>query len=428
METFEELIEDERVHRDIYVRDDIFEAEMDRIFGSLWVYVAHESEIPEPGDFKTTFIGKSPVIVTRSADGSISVLLNRCAHRGLTVCQARAGNANVFRCAYHSWSYDTKGALIGVPYPKGYDEGFQRSDYGLGGTPRVESYRGFVFASFNPHVGPLTEWLGGATDFIDSFVEASPVGEMSARSGTYRYHYDGNWKLQLDGSIDGYHPYLLHKSFFDMQDAHSGRRSDIYNREETTAAAVALGHGHGALDSRAEFLRSNVFYERVRMAPGGAAIVADLEREHGADGARALIGRTVGNGFNLLVFPNLAIIQTQIRVIFPISAGRTNVEVTPMTLKGIPQELNRMRLRSHELFFGPAGFGSPDDLEAFVRTQAGLAARESPWIDLSRGRSRERVDGDRSFGHVSDENHQRGIYRQWKASMAAAAPSLALSR
>ncbi len=418
---FGDLVEDCRINREIFVSQAIFDEEMIRIFSSVWVYVAHESEIPNSGDYKTTKIGLEPVIVARNPDGGVSVLLNRCAHRGLTVCQKRSGNAQTFRCAYHSWTYDTEGSLIGVPYPKGYPDDFDRGAYSLGGPARIDSYRGFIFASFNSDVMPLPEWLGPATEFIDTFVDASPIAKLHARSGTYKYHYAGNWKLQLDGSVDGYHPYLLHKSFFDAQDSHSGKRSNIYNREETLATSVALGHGHAALDSREEFLRSNIFYERVRMSPGGAAVITELERDHGVDGARELIGRTVGAGVNLLIFPNLSLIQTQIRTFFPVGVKQTNVEVTPTTLEGVPQALNRMRLRSHELFFGPAGFGSPDDLEAFNRTQQGLEASHSEWIDLSRGRQREQHEKDRILGHVSDETHQRAIYYQWRHLMNASA-------
>jgi nitrite reductase/ring-hydroxylating ferredoxin subunit len=152
MTDFGRLVEDGRVHRDMFVRPDVYDEEMVRIFSTVWVYVAHESEIPNAGDFKLTQLGIEPVIVTRAASGAVNVLLNRCAHRGLTVCQKRTGNATSFRCAYHSWTYDGDGKLIGVPYPKGYGDDFDREAYSLGGPPRVESYRGFVFASFNPDV------------------------------------------------------------------------------------------------------------------------------------------------------------------------------------------------------------------------------------------------------------------------------------
>jgi len=413
----DELVQDHRVHRDLYVRPDIFAAEMKRIYGSIWVYVAHASEIPNAGDFKTTYLGLSPVIVTRSREGDVSVLLNRCAHRGLTVCQARAGNATAFRCAYHSWTYDSSGALIGTPYPKGYDESFDRSQFGLGSAPRVAEYRGFIFASFNPNVGPLADWLGPAAEYIDTMVDASPAGKLLATSGTYRYEFQANWKLQLEGSVDGYHPYLLHKSFFDMQDRHTGKRSDIYSREDTSAACVDLGNGHSALDSRAEFLKRDIFFERVRMAPGGTEAIAELEAAHGADGARDVMKKMSNTGFNCAIFPNLILIQTQIRVIRPVACNRTRVEITPTTLEGVPKSLNQMRLREHEIFFGPSGFGSPDDLEAFSRTQIGLEAEGAEWMDFSRGKSRERAGTDRTFGHVTDETHQRGIYREWQRLM-----------
>jgi hypothetical protein len=122
------------------------------------------------------------------------------------------------------------------------------------------------------------------------------------------------------------------------------------------------------------------------------------------------------------------LIQAQIRVIRPLAHDRTNVEIRPTTLGGVPDRVNSLRLRAHELFFGPAGFGSPDDLEAFNRTQAGLEARHVEWLDFSRGRSRERNEPGRVVGEVTDETHQRGIYREWRRLMNASAGAEVLAR
>lgn len=417
----EDLVRDDAVHRSAYVDEAVFALELERIFGATWVYVAHESELPNPGDFKTTRIGRDPVIVSRAADGEIVVLYNRCAHRGLTVCQPRSGSATFFRCAYHGWTYDSGGNLTGTPFPNGYDTGFERSAFGLRRIPRVAAYRGFVFACPEPDVGPLREWLGNAAEHLDAFTDASPTGTISARAGVHRYHYQGNWKLAVEGAADGYHPYVLHKSFFDWQNARSGKRSDMYSRDGTASYVAALGNGHMLADSRPEFLGSNVFYERTRMSPGGPELIAELESSYGVEETKQLLSEAGGTGFNLMVFPNLILIQAQIRVVFPEAVDRTAVEVYPTTLDGVPERVNQMRLRAHELFHGPAGFGSPDDLEAFNRTQRGLAAAEVEWLDFSRGRSRERRDGDRIVGQVTDETHQRGMYRQWKRMMAQAA-------
>ena len=424
----DDLVRADAVHRSAYVDPAIFSLEMERIFERTWIYVAHESELPEPGDFTTASIGLNPVIVSRAADGTIHVLYNRCAHRGVTVCRTAAGNAPFFRCAYHGWTYDNAGRLTGTPHPSGYDAEFDKAAFGLGRVPRVAAYRGFIFACVDPNVGDLAAWLAGAAEYLDAFADSSPTGQVHTGAGVHRYFYKGNWKLQVDGSVDGYHPYILHKSFFDLQNKRSGARSDMYSSDGTTAFVAALGNGHAVVDSRGEFLKSSVFFERVRMSPGGPELIAELEQTHGAAATRDLLNKTGGNGINLMVFPNLVLIQAQIRVIRPLAHDRTNVEIRPTTLGGVPDRVNSLRLRAHELFFGPAGFGSPDDLEAFNRTQAGLEARHVEWLDFSRGRGRERNEPARVVGEVTDETHQRGIYREWKRLMNAAAGAEALAR
>lgn len=419
------LIRDDAVHRNAYVDPAVFALEMERIFGTAWVYVGHDSELPQPGDFKTTMIGRNPVIVSRTVNGGVVVFYNRCAHRALTVCEAGSGNASFFRCPYHGWTYDSAGNLTGAPFPSAYDASFNKAAFGLQRVAKVDSYRGFIFACLDPDGCSLRDWLGATTEYLDAFTDASPNGRISARAGVHRYHFNGNWKLAIEGSVDGYHPYVLHKSFFDWQSERSGKRSDMYSREGTTSYVAALGNGHALGDSRKEFLGSNVFYERTRMSPGGPELIAELERSYGADGTKQLLSEAGGMGFNLMVFPNLILIQAQIRVIFPVAVDLTKVEVRPTTLDGLPPKVNQMRLRAHEIFHGPAGFGGPDDLEAFNRTQRGLQAAEMEWMDFARGRNRERVEDGRVIGQITDETHQRGIYRQWLRMMqrAAAVPA-----
>ena len=127
-----DLVRDDRVNSRIYTDPEIFEAEMERIFHRGWVYVAHETEIPEPGDYKTTMVGRQPVIVNRSSDDAeVQVMFNRCRHRATTVCDQHAGNANYFRCPYHGWTYNSCGELVGVPYREGYGDDFDMEDLGL---------------------------------------------------------------------------------------------------------------------------------------------------------------------------------------------------------------------------------------------------------------------------------------------------------
>ena len=148
-EAIRALVHRDRVHRSLYLDPEVFDLEMHKIFGSTWVYVGHESLVPKPGDFITTRIGKHPVVLSRHADGEIYVIHNSCGHRGAIVCNEAKGNAQIFRCCYHGWTFKTNGDLDAVAMPRGYGKDFDFTNpaLGMGRLPRVGIYRGFVFAS-----------------------------------------------------------------------------------------------------------------------------------------------------------------------------------------------------------------------------------------------------------------------------------------
>ena len=147
------------------------------------------SEIPEPGDYCTKLIGLQPVIMTRDEDGQVHLLMNRCAHRGNTVCEHSRGNAHVFRCAYHGWTYNNAGELLGIPFGSGYDRTFIKDEHGLREVPRIAIYRGFVFGSLSPSGISLNEHLGNARPVMDRFIDLAPDGEIAVRGGLMRREY-----------------------------------------------------------------------------------------------------------------------------------------------------------------------------------------------------------------------------------------------
>ena len=130
------LVQDDRIHASLYTDPQIFADELERVFHRGWVFVGHDSEVPRPGDFVTRHLGTEPVIMARGQDGTIAVLVNRCAHRGTMVCAAERGHTRTFTCPYHGWTYDLGGELLGAPYPGGY-AGFDKSRHGLTRAPRV---------------------------------------------------------------------------------------------------------------------------------------------------------------------------------------------------------------------------------------------------------------------------------------------------
>lgn len=414
---FSHLVSERGVHRNIYVDPAVFEAEMKRVFGRVWVYVAHESEVREPGDYKTSWIGRQPVIVSRDEDHQLHVLFNRCTHRAATICQERAGTANHFRCGYHGWTFRNDGRLIGPTFASGYEsEDFQLEDFTLGRAPRVDTYRGFVFASLAPEGPPLREHLGNAAPFIDLFCDLSPTGEIAlGDAGQHHYGYPGNWKLQSENGVDGYHPNFVHQAF--LEGAGSGGLAMRLFHGSSPGRAADLGNGHALLDSRPNL--GDVHERLFRSSPHGQAHFDRLVDRLGEEHACEVVRTNGAQGFNLLVFPNLLIIQVQIRVVHPRRVDLTEIDLYPALLEGASDEVNAARLRGHEAFYGPAGGGAPGDLEMFRRVQEGLAVESVEWLPLLRGLRRTEVGpGGELVGHVTDEHPQRGFYRRWLEEMA----------
>jgi len=420
------LIKRDRVHTDLYTDPDILADEFDKIFHRGWVYVGHIGEIPKPGDFRLKKIGRQPIIMVRDENGEVRLLLNRCRHRGSTVCQVEAGNAKAFRCAYHGWTYRNNGELAGVTYQEGYGGSLRKEEFGLLQVPRMELYRGFVFGSLSPAGITLDDHLGGpAKEQIDLFVDLSPEGEILVGAGVHKFDYPANWKFQLENAMDGYHPNFTHQTFLDMIQEQIGVRPDAFNGN-SSGESRDLGNGHVMLDYR----RYNREYaERIRSVlptiPADEDYRSRMIERYGAERTAEILN---AGGTHALIFPNLILIGVQIRVPQPLAVDHTEVTLYPTTLKGVSAELNGARLRGHEAFFGPAGMGQPDDVEMFARIQEGIQVDLDPWILISRGMHRERRDNDGTLvGHATDEVTLRGIWSHYLKVMSSATAATAIS-
>ena len=415
----ESMVQPGRAHSRIYTDERIFQLEIDRIFSRTWVYVGHESEVPNVGDFKTRVIGRTSVIMVRGKDAVVRLLVNRCRHRGSQVCETDSGNTKVFRCSYHGWIFHLDGELADCNGPEAYEEALDPKEMGLTPVPRADRYRGFVFGSLASDGESLTDYLGGAARMIDLLCDASPTGAIIADGGTHKTVFNANWKLV---GMDGYHPNTLHASVI----AAWGRNPDgglgTTHREspfvdEAGTRTRDFGHGHVMLDFRGHRIKHydslTVFLRRI---PGGEKYIAEMHAKHGEERARLLI--SLAGDAHLGTFPNMQLIHNQIRVITPISVSKTEVTMMAVRLDGVSDEMNAERFRQQESFYGPAGAGSPDDSEIFERVQRGMVAEVNPWIQVSRGMGRQKVDTDGSIvGLITDEVTQRGILRYWKQLM-----------
>jgi anthranilate 1,2-dioxygenase large subunit len=223
-----------RIPYEIYSSPEIYELEEERIFrGPTWSFVALEVELPNPADFKSTFVGTTPVVLTRNDDMSLSAWVNRCAHRGAMVCRAARGNTRTHICVYHQWSYDTRGNLRGVPFRRGINGSpgmpadFDAKDHGLEQL-RVESYRGLVFATFSDRASSLYDYIGPRMRAGLDRIFHKPIVYL----GCTRQFSKSNWKLYNENVRDPYHASLLHAFFSTFNLVRAGMRFEIDSSDD----------------------------------------------------------------------------------------------------------------------------------------------------------------------------------------------------
>jgi phenylpropionate dioxygenase-like ring-hydroxylating dioxygenase large terminal subunit len=412
----ESLIRGNRIHGSLYRDPAVFEREQDEIWNKVWVYVGHDSEIPNNGDFVRRAIGRQPIILVRGADGAINAFFNRCRHRGNMLCHAERGNATAFTCPYHGWTYSNAGTLLAPTFEEGYDSNLQRSDFGLAPLPRLDSYRGLIFASISPHGISLDEHLGGAKEFIDLFMDLSPTGRVSLQAGNQKVRYNGNWKFMPENSMEGdYHGPFIHKVAFDLHEKRTGMSVSSLYENEIPDVIRSLPGGHMVEDYR------GATFAPPQRPPSEArlAYAAAMKERYGEEKAQRLLSTMAPL---IYIFPNLMYLMTHIRVVQPVSVNETFVHYQPMLLEGAPAEINAERLRMHEFMFGAAGFISPDDIEIMERSQVALNAGGNEWLFIGRGEHRDKMLADGgSTGYTMDENHIRGFWKHYAGVMHAGA-------
>ncbi len=423
-----DLVEPGRVHRRVYSDPDVFELEMERIFGRAWLFVGHTSQIPNPGDYFTAELGRQPVVMTRHHDGSVHVLFNRCTHRGAKVVNERCGHAARLTCLYHGWSYDTDGTLLAVPMPEGCAETFRREEFGLARVPRTAQYRGFVFASLATTGSSFEDHIGPVKSNIDDLVDRAPDGVLAFDLGAHRYAFRGNWKLQVENVLNSYHVPFSHASTVNKDGVQFARREGdkagakvVEADKDRTAQSwkgrrsYIVGNGHGWTSNTAldEGGRSSPAFDEYRRA---------LAEKLGAERAGEVLTPRL---HNTLIYPNMSImgLNIHVRVIKPVAVDRTEITVYPVRLVGAPQAMNFANLRLLNVTHSAASFVQTDDVEAFTRVQKGLQSRASDWVDISRGLGAEEPDRELNATRASAMHEMvvRAQYKAWVGYMREAA-------
>ncbi|WP_417623345.1 aromatic ring-hydroxylating oxygenase subunit alpha [Paremcibacter congregatus] len=421
IEDIKALVEPTRIHRSLYTDPDLFNLEMERIFERTWVYLGHESQVREPGDYLTVNVGRRPVIMVRDKDGNINVLHNQCTHRGAKVAGKTCGNARAFRCCYHGWTFKTDGTLIGVPHKDGYEQtNFDIKDPAFSlKVVRSENYRGFVFANLSEEGPDLKTFLGDAASSIDNMIERSPEGAIEITGGVLRFRHNCNWKLFVDNLNDTMHPMVTHQSVGDACQAYvdelpegapKTNEADIISPFGSSyqmfdEMGVSVGpHGH-AFTGGEESIHSN--YMDI---PG---YMESMEATYGPEKARQILSV---NRHNTIYYPSLTIkgaIQS-IRIVRPISVNETEIETWTFRLKGAPDEMLHRTMLYSRLINSPSSMVGSDDLEAYVRLQEGLMSGGTEWVDMSRFIGREEhPEGNMTRAIGTSDISLRNQYAAW---------------
>jgi benzoate/toluate 1,2-dioxygenase alpha subunit len=399
---------DFRVRTRVYTDPQVFADELRAIFETGWIYVAHESEVRNPGDYQTAHIGRQPVIVSRAAEGTVHVLLNACRHRGNVVCREERGTANFFRCAYHGWVYRNTGALVGVAEPEAYQGDPRTELIGLVPAPRVATYRGLIFASLAAEGESLEEYLGAVREYVDLWANRSPSGNVRLLR-PHKYVYPGNWKFQTEQDTDGYHGRYVHESAFKTLDHFNGPaiRQDRKMSVHGIGRTIGFPGGHCLLERPGT--RGELPSELLR------DYMDRLVQRHGAERAER-----IASVRHVLIFPNVYLMDGHLRVHQPLAVDRTEVRSYFNAFEDAPEAINKARLRNLQWRHSQAGFVGTDDVEMFIGCQSGMRATAMEWLFLRRGLHTEEVlpDGVR-IGESSAETPQRAIYREWARRMRA---------
>jgi phenylpropionate dioxygenase-like ring-hydroxylating dioxygenase large terminal subunit len=263
-----------------------------------------------------------------------------------------------------------------VPMPQGYGKAFDRDKLGLKKVARLGIHQGFIFGCMSEDGPTLEQHLGGVMKFLDAYAAVSPRGRIRLFQGMQKCSYRGNWKYQIENGVDPYHVGALHQS------AVTPEAMKIYQQGKGCVIAM---DGHGVTDH--------------------------------TDWGPMPVDASLSGGFNLVIFPNLVVLRSQIRTIRPIAVDRTEIYTSVVRLEGVEDDVNIRRMRDQEFEFGAAGTFFTDDMEIFERTQEGLQSGAVEWLEFSRGLDREEMRNGHMTGTMSDETQHRGLYQNWKRHM-----------
>jgi phenylpropionate dioxygenase-like ring-hydroxylating dioxygenase large terminal subunit len=403
---------------------------MERLWSRTWVYVGHDSQVPQAGDYATADVAGRPVILVRVEDGTVRVLMNRCAHKGAKLVSEASGHAgSFFRCPYHAWAYDLDGAIRAIPLRAGY-EGTRLNECengrGLSAPAGVAVHRGFVFARLEGEGPSFDAWSGPLRAVIDNLADRSPQGRLRVAGAPIRSLVRANWKMYLENVNDTVHPPSTHQSAADAAGAVWAGRGPDEPRPMSMQQLLPFGSGYEFFErmgGRVHAYGHSILGTRASIHTQYAGLEgyeAALRAAHGAARTAEIMAFAPQNA---ICYPSVSFkaVPQAIRVIRPVAVDRTVVEAWAFQPVGAPPELSRRAAMYNRLVFSPMSVLAHDDLHVFETIQSALRASGNPWVSLHRGhRDGESAVQDADVGGT-DERLMRNQFRAWRDAMARSA-------
>ena len=396
----------------VFTEQAVYDEEQARIYrGPTWNFIGLAADVPNAGDFKTTYVGDTPVVMTRDDKGAIHAWVNRCAHRGALVCRELRGNnaAGTYTCVYHQWSFDAAGDLVGVPFRRGlggkggYPADFDLKEHGLRKL-RVEDYHGVVFATFDENMPGVQEYLG-AGGAMDEHLQRIFKDREIEVIGHARQYIPSNWKFYAENTKDPYHASLLH--LFHMT-------FGLYRSSQVGGVKITNGW-HTVLFSRSgtdsEAALADTKQSQLRTYQADTYTLDDMSLLKGRKGEW-------GDDITLVIMslmPSLVIQQIQntlaVRQILPKGRDAFELVWTYFGYKTDDEELRNIRLKQINLI-GPAGLISMEDGESSVICQQAVVRDQNDWSCIEMG-GRDVEDAD----HLVTETTIRAFWDRYRELM-----------
>jgi phenylpropionate dioxygenase-like ring-hydroxylating dioxygenase large terminal subunit len=381
----------------IYSDAALFELEKRRIFGKAWTFLAHESEIPEPGDYVVRRIVDDSFIVSRDEDGVVRALFNMCLHRGMQVCRSELGNASHFRCPYHAWTYKNNGDLAGVPFHKdayGGADGLHRKGVGLLPAPRLAVHAGLVFASLDASAPDLEEYLGGFGFYLNFYLQQSLAG--AEVRGPQRFRVKANWKIGAENFVgDTYHTPHTHASVVEI---------DLFSAPKASKRKEGALYFAGAGGGTTYKLPTTDFRENLRYVGYPDEMIDTMaatwdESQQNLVGAAGFMPSAATLMPNLSFVHNWPIVDTtgdvvpfiSLRVWQPVSATETEVLSWFVVDKEAPESYKARSYKAYLMCFGSSGMFEQDDVENWTSI-----------TQMARGQMAERLNLFNRMGMLRD--------------------------